>query len=117
MATTSPQSFSSQILPSKFGNFDLIRSERLELGDILVSKYRSRETGLTVVHLDYEGVWRSFLQERSSPIILDTSTSCEWILCCANRKYVSVSWCEVIIDRESRASVFNDSGCPHTLEQ
>ena len=23
----------------------------------------------------------------------------------------------VIIDRESRASVFNDSGCPHTLEQ
>ena len=56
MATTSPQSFSSPALPTKFGNFDLIRTEKLGLADIIVSKYRSRETGLTVVHLDYEGV-------------------------------------------------------------
>ena len=56
MTNTSPQSFSSPDLPNKFGNFDLIRSEKLGLADIVVSKYRSRETGLTVVHLDYEGL-------------------------------------------------------------
>jgi len=55
MATTSPQSFSPPLLPEKFGNFDLIRTEKLGLADIVVSKYQSRKTGLTVVHLDYEG--------------------------------------------------------------
>jgi hypothetical protein len=58
MTATSPQSFSSPDLPNKFGNFDLIRTEKLGLADIVLSKYRSRETGLTVVHLDYEGTWR-----------------------------------------------------------
>ena len=64
MSTTSPQPFSSPDLPSKFGNFDLIRTEKLGLADIVVSKYRSRETGLTVVHLDYEGAWWSYMHER-----------------------------------------------------
>ena len=64
MATTAPQSFSSPELPSKFGNFDLIRTEKLGLADIVVSKYRSRETGLTVVHLDYEGARWCYMHER-----------------------------------------------------
>jgi hypothetical protein len=59
MTATSLESFSSPNLPSKFGNFDLIRTEKLGLADIFLSKYRSRATGLTVVHLDYEGMWRN----------------------------------------------------------
>ena len=64
MATNPPQPFSSPDLPRKFGNFDLIRTEKLGLADIVVSKYRSRETGLTVVHLDYEGARWSYMHER-----------------------------------------------------
>ena len=64
MTNISPQPFASPDLPSKFGNFDLIRTENLGLADIVVSKYRSRETGLTVVHLDYEGTWQDYLLER-----------------------------------------------------
>ncbi|KAF9650047.1 hypothetical protein BDM02DRAFT_3185737 [Thelephora ganbajun] len=79
MTATSPQSFPSPDLPNKFGNFDLIRTEKLGLADIIVSKYRSRETGLTVVHLDYE-----------APLV--------------NGYFVVAT------------EIFNDSGCPHTLE-
>lgn len=56
MTTIRPEPLSSPNLPSKFGNFDLIRTEKLGLADVVLSKYRSRETGLIVVHLDYEGM-------------------------------------------------------------
>lgn len=39
----------------KFGNFDLVTRAKLEYADILVSKWKSRTTGLSVVHLDYNG--------------------------------------------------------------
>ncbi|KAJ7619113.1 Metalloenzyme, LuxS/M16 peptidase-like protein [Mycena polygramma] len=54
------------VTPQKFGNFDLVKSIKLGFTDVQVSKWRSRVTGLSIVHLDYE--------------------------------------------------VFDDSGCPHTLE-
>lgn len=38
-----------------FGNLDLIKRIKLGYTDVIVSKWRSRVTGLTVVHLDYEG--------------------------------------------------------------
>lgn len=39
-----------------YGNFDLVRRLKLDFAaDITVSKWKSRETGLSVVHLDYEG--------------------------------------------------------------
>jgi len=38
-----------------FGNFDLIKRVKLDFTDVTVSKWRSRVTGLSVVHLDYEG--------------------------------------------------------------
>jgi hypothetical protein len=41
--------------PEKFGNFDLVRRFKLDFTDVTVSKWRSRITGLSVVHLDYEG--------------------------------------------------------------
>lgn len=40
----------------KFGNFDLVKRVKLDFTDVTVSKWRSRITGLSVVHLDYEGV-------------------------------------------------------------
>jgi hypothetical protein len=37
------------------GNFDLVKRIKLDYTDVVVSKWRSRKTGLTVVHMDYEG--------------------------------------------------------------
>ncbi len=43
-------------VPSEsFGNFDLVRRVKLDFTDVVVSKWRSRVTGLSVVHLDYTG--------------------------------------------------------------
>jgi len=38
-----------------FGNYDLIKRVKLDFTDVAISKWRSRVTGLTVIHLDYEG--------------------------------------------------------------
>src|SRR5260221_12627180 len=38
-----------------FGNYDLIKRVKLDFTDVVVSKWKSRVTGLTVIHLDYEG--------------------------------------------------------------
>lgn len=63
----------------KFGNFDLVKRVKLDFTDVTVSKWRSRITGLSVVHLDYE-----------APIV--------------NGYFVIPT------------EIFDDSGCPHTLE-
>ncbi|KAH8102439.1 Metalloenzyme, LuxS/M16 peptidase-like protein [Cristinia sonorae] len=63
----------------KYGNFDLITSFKLDFAEIHVSKWRSRVSGLTVVHLDYD-----------APIV---------------NGYFVVG-----------TEIFNDTGCPHTLE-
>ena len=41
---------------STFGNFDLLKSYKLNYADVNISRCRSRVTGVSVVHLDYEGV-------------------------------------------------------------
>ncbi|KAG8859116.1 hypothetical protein FRB96_004686 [Tulasnella sp. 330] len=61
------------------GNFDLLQRIKLDYTDVTLSKWRSRETGLSVVHVDYE-----------SPLV---------------KGYFVV-----------RTEIFDDSGCPHTLE-
>ena len=48
----------------KFGNFDLVKSFKLDYADITVSKWRSRVTGLSVVHLDYSGMYLEELSTR-----------------------------------------------------
>lgn len=70
MASTAPESF---------GNFDLVKKVKLGFTDVEVSKWRSRVTGLSVVHVDYE-----------APIV---------------NGYFAVA-----------TEIFDDSGCPHTLE-
>ncbi|KAG5342382.1 hypothetical protein C0989_002217 [Termitomyces sp. Mn162] len=45
----------SATIPESFGNFDLVKRVKLDFTDVTVSKWRSRTTGLSVVHLDYEG--------------------------------------------------------------
>ncbi|OJA10818.1 hypothetical protein AZE42_00264 [Rhizopogon vesiculosus] len=62
-----------------FGNFDLVKRVKLDYTDVVVSKWQSRVTGLTIVHLDYE-----------APLV---------------NGYFVVG-----------TEIFNDSGCPHTLE-
>jgi hypothetical protein len=41
--------------PDAFGNFDLVKRVELDYTDVAVSKWQSRVTGLSVVHLDFEG--------------------------------------------------------------
>lgn len=43
-------------LGSTFGPFDLKHRVKLDYTDVVVSKWQSRESGLTVVHLDYDGM-------------------------------------------------------------
>ena len=43
----------------KYGNFDLVTRAKLGYADILVSKWKSRVTGLSVVHLDYTGMFKT----------------------------------------------------------
>ncbi|KAF8140174.1 Metalloenzyme, LuxS/M16 peptidase-like protein [Boletus edulis] len=64
---------------TSFDNFDLVQHFQLDYTDVVVSKWRSRVSGLTLVHLDYE-----------APLI--------------NGYFVVAT------------EIFNDSGCPHTLE-
>ncbi|EKM83806.1 hypothetical protein AGABI1DRAFT_124130 [Agaricus bisporus var. burnettii JB137-S8] len=61
------------------GNFDLVRRVNLDYADLVVSKWQSRRTGLSVVHLDCD-----------APIV--------------NGYFVIAT------------EIFDDSGCPHTLE-
>ncbi|KAG8964011.1 hypothetical protein FRC03_002295 [Tulasnella sp. 419] len=74
-----PASPTAEFKPESYGNFDLTQRVKLDYADISVQKWVSRETGLSVVHLDYE-----------SPIV---------------KGYFVVP-----------TEIFNDSGCPHTLE-
>ena len=42
-----------------FGNFDLVKRVKLDYTAVEVSKWRSRDSGLSIVHIDYEGVFHS----------------------------------------------------------
>lgn len=44
-------------LGSTFGPFDLKHRVKLDYTDVVVSKWQSRESGLTVVHIDYDGMY------------------------------------------------------------
>ena len=96
MTTISLEPPSSPNLPNKFGNFDLIRTEKCELADIILSKYRSRETGLTLVHLDYQGAWRSIHWIISIQPVSNLSTLGEGFLCCGDRRYALILRRQVI---------------------
>jgi hypothetical protein len=39
-----------------FGDYNLIKRIKLDFTDVVVSKWKSSVTGLTVIHLDYEGI-------------------------------------------------------------
>ena len=41
---------------ASYGNFDLVKRVPVDKTHIVVSKWRSRVTGLSVVHIDYEGI-------------------------------------------------------------
>ena len=39
------------------GNFDLLNRVKVKYGDVVISKWRSRVSGLSLVHIDYPGEW------------------------------------------------------------
>ncbi|KZV65225.1 hypothetical protein PENSPDRAFT_587192 [Peniophora sp. CONT] len=52
MPATEPSASSSTA--ESYGNFDLVKRVELDFTPVTIHKWRSRESGLTVVHLDYE---------------------------------------------------------------
>lgn len=59
---TFPRHHINPIMPSTidettetFGNFNLLKRVKLDYTDVVVSKWQSRVTGLSIVHLDFEG--------------------------------------------------------------
>lgn len=54
----------------RFGNFDLIKKVKLDFTDVVVSKWKSRVTGLNVIHLDYEGVFCQFREEPATSLVI-----------------------------------------------
>ena len=98
------------------GNFDLIKKFKLDFADIHVSKWKSRTSGLSVVHLDYDGMSIGCVQQLwRLTHVLSSSTSRQWLFCCRNREYEV--FLAFALHRLTSFVVFNDSGCPHTLEQ
>jgi hypothetical protein len=67
-----------------FGNFDLVKRIKLDYTDVVVSKWQSRVTGLTVVHLDYEGRHGLILDTFVIDVI--ASSPCQRLLCRWYRK-------------------------------
>lgn len=53
--TLPPNHLNLPVMTQAYGNFDLLNRVKLDFTDVVVSKWRSRVTGLSVVHLDYEG--------------------------------------------------------------
>lgn len=106
----------------KYGNFDLVTRAKLDYADILVSKWKSRVTGLSVVHLDYAGMllMLSLLcVVGDGDVNIDTKvqhpSSMDILLLVqrvSGRRHLSAVALTIL-----SLEVFNDSGCPHTLEQ
>lgn len=97
------------------GNFDLVKRFKLDFADVHVSKWKSRTSGLSVVHLDYEGV-SIILIYRGMELRSWYSSPRQWLFRRWNRKYVHM-FSELTGRSLTRTTVFDDSGCPHTLEQ
>ena len=98
---------------SQFGNFDLVKHIKLDYTDVSLSQWRSRKTGLTMLHLDYEGLdeWFSF---HIRAVNSHPSSNSERLFRGRIRKYAfSVSK----ISTTHSHIVFDDTGRPHTLEQ
>lgn len=52
-----------------YGNFDLQQTINLDFAEAVVEKWRSQRTGLSIVHIEYEGrldVWFFFDHENSN---------------------------------------------------
>jgi hypothetical protein len=74
-----------------FGNFDLINRVKPGFSEITVSSWRSRVTGLNVVHLDYEGERIAAAVSLPSPYVhrlySANSSYREWLFCSGHREY------------------------------
>lgn len=80
---------SSTAASETYGDFDLVKRVKLSFSDVTVSSWRSRVTGLNVVHLDYEGERTAAVCLPSSYVhcVYSTNSSYrEWLFCSGHRK-------------------------------
>jgi len=71
-----------------FANFDLVKRVKLDFTDVTISKWKSRVTGLSVVHLDYEGEWLFLATINLSN--RESSSHRQRIFCRGYRKFVHI---------------------------
>lgn len=76
----------------RYGNFDLVTKTKLDFTEVLISKWKSRVTGLSVVHLDYDGMQHpsvlglQFNNQHTKILTQKCSPDCRWIFRCRHRK-------------------------------
>src|SRR5258707_15042436 len=76
-----------------FGDFDLINRVKIDFSEVTVSSWRSRVTGLNVVHLDYDG--ERFATAVCLPssyvhrLYSVNSSHREWLFCSGHREYAN----------------------------
>ena len=112
MAPFQDRSFISDVPFTSFGNFDLVQRLQLDYTDVVVSKWRSRITGLTLVHLDYEGAYLSLDLTLTSDPLPAPLINGYFVVATESKPVRSRLSCLLLT-----LAVFNDTGCPHTLEQ
>jgi hypothetical protein len=54
-SNTKQESMRETLEVDSIGNFELLKRITLNYTDVTITKWRSKETGLKVVHVDYEG--------------------------------------------------------------
>lgn len=80
LATRSEIPNNSLAMTDSYGNFDLVKRIKLDFTDVEVTRWRSRETGLNIVHLDYEGAHICYFISVSSSEMLSCSAHREGLL-------------------------------------
>ena len=104
-------------MTESFGNFDLVKKFKMDFTNVVISTWKSRLTGLTVIHLDYEGivVLSCYLGINAIQFFSVKSTNYRGLFCGCQR--VSNQRILYFIPFTWLSKAFDDTGCPHTLEQ
>lgn len=73
-------------MAQSYENFDLLQRIKLDSTDVVLTKWRSRKTGLSIVHLDYDGRLAVYFDIATCPNPFAPSTYRQGLLCGGHRE-------------------------------
>ena len=91
-----------------FGDFALVNRVKPGFSEITVSSWRSRVTGLNVLHLDYEGEHITAAISPSSyahRLYFANSSYREWLFCSGHREYANFAFADSCLSYNSQFSM------------